>query len=467
MATEFRLPDLGENIASGDIVTVFVSAGDILKPGQAVLEVETDKAVIEVPCPSGGRVAGVLVQKGDTVKVGQALIMLEAATAEAAAKPSAATAAKPVSTQFAAAKATASLDTSSVQHAAKASAPPVMAPAAKLGIEPRPAQSPVIAPREAANGTAPESRPGTHIAERPAGTIEPAGPAVRRLARELGVDLARVAGTGSAGRIVREDVVAAVRQASVQSASRGRTDGSPAAEQDDWGPVRREQMSRMRKTIAANMVRSVSTIPHLTNFDDADVTELERLRKASAGEHAKAGVKLTALAFVIKAVSLSLRLHPAVNASIDTEKGEVLYKDYVNIGLAVDTPRGLVVPVLRNCDQLSIPQIALGIAETAEKAKHAQYGLDDLRGGTFTISNLGAIGGQYSTPIINWPEVAILLVGRSRKMPVVFEDRIEPRLMMPLSLSYDHRLVDGALAARFLNEVIGYLESPGRLLLAM
>ena len=283
----------------------------------------------------------------------------------------------------------------------------------------------------------------------------------------MGVDLARVAGTGSAGRIVREDVVAAVRQASVQSASRGRTDGSPAAEQDDWGPVRREQMSRMRKTIAANMVRSVSTIPHLTNFDDADVTELERLRKASAGEHAKAGVKLTALAFVIKAVSLSLRLHPAVNASIDTEKGEVLYKDYVNIGLAVDTPRGLVVPVLRNCDQLSIPQIALGIAETAEKAKHAQYGLDDLRGGTFTISNLGAIGGQYSTPIINWPEVAILLVGRSRKMPVVFEDRIEPRLMMPLSLSYDHRLVDGALAARFLNEVIGYLESPGRLLLAM
>jgi pyruvate dehydrogenase E2 component (dihydrolipoamide acetyltransferase) len=225
-------------------------------------------------------------------------------------------------------------------------------------------------------------------------------------------------------------------------------------------------MSRMRRTIATNMVRSVSTIPHLTNFDDADVTEMERLRKASADDHAKVNVKLTALSFVIKAVSLSLRQHPAMNSSIDVEKGEILYKDYVNIGLAVDTPRGLVVPVLRSCDELSIPQIAQAIAETAEKAKHAQYSIEDLRGGTFTISNLGAIGGTYSTPIINWPEVAILLVGRSRKLPVVQGDRIEPRLMMPLSLSYDHRIVDGAMAARFLREVIGYLESPGRLLLA-
>jgi pyruvate dehydrogenase E2 component (dihydrolipoamide acetyltransferase) len=262
-------------------------------------------------------------------------------------------------------------------------------------------------------------------------------------------------------------VIAAVRQASAAGpAGRSRPD-SGATERDDWGPIRREQMSRMRKTIAANMARSVATIPHLTNFDDADVTELEHLRKASAAEYAKSNLKLTALSFVIKAVSLSLRQHPAVNASVDMEKGEIVYKDYVNVGLAVDTPRGLVVPVLRDCDQLSIPQVAQAIADTAEKAKNAQYGIEDLRGGTFTISNLGAVGGAYSTPIINWPEVAILLVGRSRRMPVVHEDRIEPRLMMPLSLSYDHRVIDGALAARFLNEVIGYLESPGRLLLAM
>jgi len=318
---------------------------------------------------------------------------------------------------------------------------------------------PPARPQPAASESAPEPNEAA---------VEPAGPAVRRLARELGVDLARVKGSGPGGRIIREDVVAAVRQASAAApAGRPRSGESTSTERDDWGPIRREQMSRMRKTIATNMVRSVTTIPHLTNFDDADVTELERLRKASAGEQAKGNVKLTALSFVIKAVSLSLRQHPTINATIDPDKGEIVYKEYVNIGLAVDTPRGLVVPVLRDCDQLSIPQIAQAIGETAEKAKHSQYGLEDLRGGTFTISNLGAIGGTYSTPIINWPEVAILLVGRSRKMPVVHEDRIEPRLLMPLSLSYDHRIIDGAMAARFLNEVIGYLESPGRLLLSM
>jgi pyruvate dehydrogenase E2 component (dihydrolipoamide acetyltransferase) len=431
MATEFTLPDLGENIASGDVVTVFVSEGDVVKPGQALLEVETDKAVIEVPCPPGGRVEKVLVKKGDTVKVGQALVLLGAAGAAPAAPPKPA-AAPP---QPAVAK----------QPAAPAPAAPVAPP--PVAVE---APRPVAVEPEPVAATA---------------TVDPAGPAVRRLARELGVDLARVRGTGPTGRIVREDVIAAVRQAS-SGAPAARPRATAGTEQDDWGPIRREQMSRMRKTIAANMVRSVSTIPHLTNFDDADVTELERLRKESAAEYAKSNLKLTALAFVIKAVSLSLRQHPSINASIDPEKGEIVYKEYVNIGLAVDTPRGLVVPVLRDCDELSIPQIAQAIADTAEKAKNAQYGVEDLRGGTFTISNLGAVGGAYSTPIINWPEVAILLLGRSRKMPVVHEDRIEPRLMMPLSLSYDHRLVDGAMAARFLSEVIGYLESPGRLLLA-
>jgi pyruvate dehydrogenase E2 component (dihydrolipoamide acetyltransferase) len=442
MATEFKLPDLGENIASGDVVTVFVSPGDVVKPGQALLEVETDKAVIEVPCPPGGRIASVLVKKGDTVKVGQALVTLEPAGAAASAPAAPA--------KQAAASA-----------AASAPAPAAVAAPAKKA-EPAPASRP--SPVAVAAPPQPVELEPEPVAA--AAAVEPAGPAVRRLARELGVDLARVRGTGPGGRIVREDVVAAVRQASAQGPSVRRSD-STATERDDWGPIRREQMSRMRKTIAANMVRSVQTIPHLTNFDDADVTELEHLRKASAAEYAKSNLKLTALAFVIKAVSLSLRQHPTVNASIDPEKGEIIYKDYVNVGLAVDTPRGLVVPVLRDCDQLSIPQIAQAIADTAEKAKNSQYGIEDLRGGTFTISNLGAVGGAYSTPIINWPEVAILLLGRSRKMPVIHEDKIESRLMMPLSLSYDHRIIDGAMAARFLNEVIGYLESPGRLLLAM
>ncbi len=438
MATEFKLPDLGENIASGDVVTVFVAEGDVVKPGQALLEVETDKAVIEVPCPPGGLVAKVLVKKGDTVKVGQPLVLLDAPGA-AAPIPAATVAPAP----------------------AAAAAPVSPAPAAPKAAATAPAPAPVPAPA---------AREAVAVEEPPAvaatAAVDPAGPAVRRLARELGVDLARVKGTGPAGRIIREDVIAAVRHASSAPASRSRPE-STSTERDDWGPIRREQMSRMRKTIAANMVRSVQSIPHLTNFDDADVTELETLRKASAAEYAKNNLKLTALSFVIKAVSLSLRQHPAINATIDMEKGEIIYRDYVNVGLAVDTPRGLVVPVLRDCDQLSIPQVAQAVAETAEKAKNAQYGIEDLRGGTFTISNLGAVGGAYSTPIINWPEVAILLLGRSRKMPVVHEDRVEPRLMMPLSLSYDHRVIDGAMAARFLNEVIGYLESPGRLLLAM
>jgi pyruvate dehydrogenase E2 component (dihydrolipoamide acetyltransferase) len=440
MATAFTLPDLGENIDSGDVVSVLVAPGDTVKPGQAVLEVETDKAVIEVPCPPGGVVKEVLVTKGETVAVGQKLLSLEAAGAAAAAPPASAAATAPPAEKPAAAR----------PAAAAAPQPVVVAEPVAL-VEPAPAVE--------SNGRA--AVEGGHQA-----AAEPAGPAVRRLARELGVDLARVTGSGPSGRIVREDVVAAVRRAggggtAVQQVAAG------GGERDEWGPIHREQMSRMRKTIAANMVRSVSTIPHLTNFDDADVTELERLRKESAAEYAKTDVKLTALAFVVKAVSLSLRQHPVVNASVDMEKGELIYKDYVNVGLAVDTPRGLVVPVLRDCDRQSIPHIAQEIAQTAEKAKNSQYGVEDLRGGTFTISNLGAIGGSYSTPIINWPEVAILLIGRSRKLPVVVDDRIEPRLMMPLSLSYDHRVIDGALAARFLKEVIGYLESPGRLLLAM
>ncbi len=440
MATEFTLPDLGENITSGDVVSVLVKAGDVVEPGQSVLEVETDKAVIEVPCPPGGVVQEVLVKKGETVNVGQALLSLGSSTSQPAEKS-----AEPVKQQ----------SVESSQPSAVVEQPVVEQPVVEQPVAAASAPASMVA----TNGEATDEA-------LPSETVKPAGPAVRRLARELGVDLGSVSGSGPSGRIIREDVVASVRRSGVQSASNSQA-VRPGGEQDDWGPIHREQMSRMRKTIATNMVRSMATIPHLTNFDDADVTELERLRKDSAAEYAKTNVKLTALAFVVKAVSLSLRQHPVVNSSVDMEKGELVYKDYVNIGLAVDTPRGLVVPVLRGCDHQSIPHIAQEIAQTADKAKNAQYGVEDLRGGTFTISNLGAIGGTYSTPIINYPEVAILLVGRSRKLPVVHEDRVEPRLMMPLSLSYDHRVIDGAMAARFLKEVIGYLESPGRLLLAM
>jgi pyruvate/2-oxoglutarate dehydrogenase complex dihydrolipoamide acyltransferase (E2) component len=205
----------------------------------------------------------------------------------------------------------------------------------------------------------------------------------------------------------------------------------------------------------------------VTNFDDADVTELEQIRQGNKKDYEAKGIKLTTMPFIIKAVAMSLKSHPVINASIDVQANQIIYKDYVNVGIAIDSDRGLVVPSLRTADKLGIPEIARELSELAEKVRSSTFAIDDLRGSTFTISNLGAIGGTYSTPIINVPETAILLVGRSRKLPVVVNDTIQIRLMMPLSLSYDHRLIDGAAAARFLNDVIGYLQAPSKLLLAL
>jgi pyruvate/2-oxoglutarate dehydrogenase complex dihydrolipoamide acyltransferase (E2) component len=314
----------------------------------------------------------------------------------------------------------------------------------------------------------------------------PASPAARRLARELGVDLGQVRPGGAHGRITAEDVQAAAessvgtqegdspifadhRYATVPGKS-GQSPASPPGEagQDAWGPVRRERMPRIRRTIAEQMARSAAAIPHVTNFDDADITELENLRAGVPAGYLGENVRLTLMPWVVKAVALSLPRHPTLNASLDMEKEEVVYKQYVNVGVAVDTPRGLVVPVLRQADRLSVAQLAEALAAAAQRARAAQFTLDELRGGTFTVSNLGAVGGAYSTPIINHPEVAVLLVGRARRMPMVRgeqHDKIEIRLMLPLSLSYDHRLIDGAAAGRFLNEVIACLQSPAKLLL--
>ena len=261
-------------------------------------------------------------------------------------------------------------------------------------------------------------------------------------------------------------MLAVVRQVAKAARTRGGSQLPADTATDDYGPIHVEKLPRIRKTIAHKMHESWTTAPRVTNFDDADVTELEHIRQSSKADYAEKGIKLTAMPFVIKAVAMALQEHPAINAVIDMQAEQIIYKHYINIGIAVDTDRGLVVPSLRGADQLSIPDIARSLASMAGKVRDGEFGLEDLRGSTFTISNLGAIGGTYSTPIINVPEVAILLIGRSRKMPVVVDDQVTIRLMMPLSLSYDHRLVDGATAARFLNEVIGYLEAPSRLLLA-
>ncbi|HVU87712.1 MAG TPA: 2-oxo acid dehydrogenase subunit E2 [Pirellulales bacterium] len=465
MAIEFKLPDLGENVESGDVLSVLVHEGDTIQANQNVIELETDKATVEIPCPHAGRVSKIHVQPGQTVPIGTLLLSIEAAAgagdgAAAPAKDGGAKAAAPAKAPPAAKAAPAEEPEEDDQPAPapKAAAPK---PAAA---KPAPAKP---APAPPQNGGAPAHT--AHEAADAGAVTSPAGPSTRRLARELGVDLRRVTGSGPGGRITREDIVSAVRHSSpilkVTPNRQNMPDG--VEDQDSYGCIRKQPLTRIRKTIAANMAHSHATIPHVTNFDDADITELERIRKGSVADYVGSDIKLTMMAFVMKAVAQSLKLHPLLNASLDLENNQIVYKEYVNLGVAVDTERGLVVPVVREVDQLTIPQIAQALNDVANKGRDNQFAVDDLRGGTFTISNLGAVGGTYSTPIINHPEVAVLLLGRSRKLPVVMDnDEIKVRLMMPLSLSYDHRLVDGAVAARFLNEVKGYLQVPGRLLLA-
>jgi pyruvate dehydrogenase E2 component (dihydrolipoamide acetyltransferase) len=458
MATEIKLPNLGEHIESGDVLSILVNEGDTVSKNQDLLEIETDKATMPIPSPSSGKITRILVAEGDTVKIGAAIMEIEAGAAaekaatKAPAKPAAPKPAPPKIKQPEPDEddgiEEVDEEPEEVKPMAKAAAksPSKKAPAAKK------------APPQVADF---DSTGDGHAASA-------AGPAVRRLARQLGVDLRQVRPTGDSGRITADDVQAFVRETNEQvaaSAPRGVTPpGAPAS--DDYGVVRIEKMSRMRQTIARNMVHSYTTIPQLTNFDDVDVTELEDMREQSKEDYAARGIKLTTMSFLIKAVASSLRRHPVVNASVDMEEHQVIYKEYVNIGIAVDTDRGLVVPVIRNADRKTISQIAAELDRMATMARNGELSIDDMRGGTFSISNLGAVGGTYSTPIINPPEVAILLVGRSRWLPQVVDHDVESRLVMPLSISYDHRVVDGAAAARFLNEVKGYLAAPGRLLLA-
>ena len=488
MSTEVKLPDLGDGIESGDVLEVFVDVGDVIEAGQDIVEMETDKATVTVPASIGGKVIKVLVSEGDTVPIDGALLEVE--SAEAAPSESAPT--EPA--------APAPAEQPAAEPAEQPAAQQPEPPSRQEPSQQQPPQQPAPAaaappPAPPAPPAAPAPAPAATTEPRDPSVIIPAGPAIRRFAREVGVDLSRVVGAGENGRITREDVLSVVRSTGQASAAAASSGPAPAAAQpaatttpaqpaatapaqpaatpdatasDDFGPIRPERMSKIRRTIANQMLVSWSSVPRVTNFDDADITDLEHLRKSSKEDYAAQGLKLTTMPFLIKAVATSLRHHPTLNAVIDEQNEQIIYKNYVNIGIAVDTDRGLVVPVMKHADTMGIPEITRALAAMAGKVRSGDFAISDLRGGTFTISNLGAIGGQYSTPIVNVPEVAILLVGRSRKMPVVMpDDSIKPRLMMPLSISYDHRLVDGATAARFLNDVIGYLEAPSRLLLAL
>jgi pyruvate dehydrogenase E2 component (dihydrolipoyllysine-residue acetyltransferase) len=493
MPTEFKIPELGENVTGGDVVRVLVKAGDTVEKDQPVLELETDKATIEVPSSVSGTIGEVTVKQGDKVKVGQVVLTLsdggaaakpEAKEAPASAKAAPQKAAEPEKPAESPKAETAKAD--AAKSAPKPKPQPLGAPedgglsqAAVPGrtsqdeIEPDDEEG-VPPPAQKPRGEVVDINRGARSAaaastdsDAKRGPAAPAAPSVRRLARELGVDIRLVSGTGPEGRISTDDVQAFVRGA--LSGARG-----PGAARVDqalpdftkWGEVERKAMSNIRRKTSEHLANAWNTIPHVTQHDRADITAVEALRKRYAPQAEKAGGKLTMTAIALKIVAGALQRFPQFNSSLDPAANEIIYKKAVHVGVAADTPRGLLVPVIRNVDRKGIFALAKDLADASEKARSGKLGLDDMQGGGFTITNLGGIGGTSFTPIVNWPEVAILGVSRSSWEPVWHPANVdeqgsfEPRLMLPLSLSYDHRVIDGADAARFLRWVCDAFEQP-------
>ena len=417
---QFALPDLGENITAGAVVNVLVAVGDTLAEDQPVIELETDKAVIEVPSSITGVIEAIHVKKGDKVAVGQAVLT---ARGSAAAAPN----------------------------------PPAPAPQAATPV-------PVSAPA----APAPQAGPAQPVpnAARP---LVPAAPSVRRLARELGIDIALVKGSGPAGRISQDDIKLHVRQLNTQRptaiSAPTQVAAAPLPDFSRWGAVDRQPMSNVRRVTAERLLQAWTTIPQVTQFDKADITEVEQWRKEFGKRAEAAGGKLTLTAILLTVAAAALRRFPQFNASLDMARNEVVYKQYCHIGVAVDTDRGLLVPVVRDVDQKNIVQLAVELAQLAEKARTKKLSPDDMQGGCFTISNLGGIGGTGFTPIVNPPEVAILGVARGAFEPVWNGTEFRPRLLVPLSMSYDHRLIDGADGIRFLRWLAEALQNPFVLLL--
>lgn len=445
---EVRIPALGDNVNGGDVLRVLVKVGDRVAVDQGILELETDKATVEVPSPSAGTVTEIAVSDGAKVAVGQVVLVLEAA---AAAAPATAPAASQPQTTAPEVKAEAGQPMTPPPTASGQTRPAATAGGASASGRTRPAAT--------AGGA------GTGAVAPPRPNV-PAAPSVRRLARELGLDIADVPGSGPGGRISADDV-----QAHARNVITGRVAGpaappaggvafEPLPDFSTYGSVERKPMRGIRRRTAEHMVASWHTIPHVTQCEKVDITALEQLRKQFGPRVEQGGGKLTVTSIVTKVVAIALRTFPQFNTSVDLAAEEVVYKSYVNIGLAVDTDRGLLVPVIREADSKSITQISAEIARLADKARAGKLTMDEMSGGCFTITNLGGIGGTYFTPIVNHPEVAILGISRSALEPVWQDDRFAPRLLLPLSLSYDHRIIDGADAMRFLRFVAEALEQP-------
>jgi pyruvate dehydrogenase E2 component (dihydrolipoyllysine-residue acetyltransferase) len=422
MALEFRFPDVGEGIHEGEIVRWLVQEGDHVRPDQPLVEVETDKAVVEIPAPRAGTILHMAVGAGEKIQVGEVLVVI----GEAGERKSSAT-----STSV---SVVGSLDIATTELPP----PPEVAQAAR---------------------TASAAQPPRVLAI----------PSVRKLARDLGVDLAQVTPTGPHGRIRREDVLHAAGQRPVPP-----TLPTPAApvtpaglERDQHGAVEYEPLSALRRTIAQAMVTAATTVVPVTTTDEADVTELVALRERTTEETAEHNVRVTLLPFIMKAVVAALHLHPRLNASLDEAQNRLVLKRYYHLGIATDTAEGLLVPVVKDVDQKNIVTLATDLARLTELARTRRIPLADLRGGTFTISNYGAIGGIFATPMLHVPEVAILGVGKLLQKPVVHAGEVVIRTILPLSLTFDHRALDGAEAQRFLNKLIAYLSNPARLILVL
>ncbi len=452
MGKAFKLPDLGENIEAAEVVRVLVSEGDRVEAEQAVLEMETEKAMFEVPCPFAGLVEKVHVKPGDRVPAGAVLLTVEETSVAPPSSP-----------------------VPSGKALGAPSLPPRVGEGGGQGVGgglplapgPRPPAPPEVAvPPPVPRAEAPPAlSPAPVPPAQETGASAPAGPATRRLARELGVDLRRVQGSEPSGRVTAEDVQAYVRKAMSGAAAGPGIEAPALPDFSRWGQVERQPLRSVRRKTAEHVGLAWRLIPHVTQFDRADVTELEALRKRHTAEAEAMGGKLTPTAFVIRAVVAALKAFPQFNASLDAQAEELVLKRYYHIGMAVDTDRGLLVPVIREADRKGIFELAKELVDLAERTRQGKVGIEDLQGGTFTVTNLGTVGGTGFTPIVNYPEVAILGVARSREEAVVRNGRVEPRLIMPLCLSYDHRVVDGADGARFARRVAESLENPEKLLL--
>lgn len=444
-ASEFVLPELGENIDQGDLVRLMISVGARVSEGQPIMELETDKAVVEVPSSVSGVVREIKVKEGQKIKVGQVIFTLETGAAAAPQPPK---------------RQTAPVEHVSGQQAARMAFQLAMQAEGKTEEQALPPDQP---PPQAPTFSMP-----TQL-EKVAGTEHrepvPAAPHVRRLARELGVDIHEVKGCGPAGRISEDDVKAHAKgllaAASVaQTPVAGHFAQPSLPDFSKWGKVERVSMRGVRRKTAQHLAEAWNTIPHVTQQDKADITELEQLRARFAPKAEEAGGKMTVTAIALKVVASAIKVFPQFNASIDMAKEEIVYKQYINVGVAVDTDRGLLVPVIREVDKKNIVELAAELTQLSKKARDKKLTPEEMEGGTFTITNLGGIGGTGFSPIVNHPEVAILGLSRSSMEPVWINGKFEARLVLPLSLSYDHRLIDGADAARFLRWIAEAFEQP-------